>query len=86
MIHAVVWNDGERWLAALDTTETNEEGSGKGVLADQTPLADFALDRQFGTFSREDACNYGLHFYSDGDVLSIVVECGGYFILSCSSI
>jgi hypothetical protein len=82
MIHVVVWNDGEKWLAVLDTTEMNEEGSGKGLLAEQTPLADYALERQYGTFSREDACNYGLHFYSDGNVLSIVVECGGF--LSCS--
>jgi len=76
MIHAVVWHDGERWLAALDTSETSAEGSGEGLLADQTPLADFALERKYGTFSREDACNYGVHFYEEGDVLSIVVECG----------
>ena len=74
MIHAVTWHDGERWLAALDASEAD----GEGVLAEQTPLADFAQERKYGTFSREDACNFGVHFYDGGAILSIVVECGTF--------
>lgn len=79
LIHAVVWNDGDKWLTALDTSDVYEPGSGKGLLADYTPLADFGLERQFGTFSAEDACNYGVHVYQDGNLLSVVVECGASF-------
>lgn len=79
MLHCVVWNDGERWLSAIDTSDMYSPDAAKGRLADYTPLNDFNVDRRFETFSAEDACNYGVHVYDSGNVLSIVVESGGRF-------
>ena len=76
LIHAVVWNDGDKWLTALDTSDLHKPESGEGALADYRPLADFSLERQYATFSAEDACNYGVHVYEEGNLLSVVVECG----------
>lgn len=79
LLHCVVWNDGEKWRAAIDTSDLYEANSGKsgeGRLADYEPLTDFEIDQRFATFSAEDACNYGVHIYEDGCILSIVVESG----------
>ena len=81
MIQAVVWNDGEKWLTALDTSDMHPPGSGLGTLADFDPLDDFSSSQRFGTFSAEDSCNYGVHVYEDGKVLSIIVECGAIFAI-----
>ena len=49
---------------------------------DNTPLTRILHDvacraeRQFGTFSALDACNYALNIYDQGDVLSIVTDTG----------
>ena len=56
-----------------------EEEVTTGKLADAPALADFDSERQFGTFSAEDACNYGIHIYDKGNVLSIVVESGEHW-------
>lgn len=76
LLHCVVWNDGEKWRAAVDTSDMYEGESTDGKLADAQALADFDAEREFGTFSAEDACNYGIHVYDEGNVLSIVVESG----------
>ena len=36
------------------------------------------MERKFGTFSAEDACNFVLNIYDDGAVLSIVVDAGSH--------
>lgn len=33
---------------------------------------------QYGTFSAEDACNFAVNIYEDGNVLSIVVDAGSH--------
>ena len=76
LLHCVVWNDGEMWRAAVDTSDMYGEEASKGHLADAPALTDFDAERQFGTFSAEDACNYGIHIYDEGNILSIVVESG----------
>ncbi len=35
-------------------------------------------ERQYGTFSAEDACNFALNIYEEGNVLSIVVDAGSH--------
>jgi tripeptidyl-peptidase-2 len=44
----VVWHDGEAWRAAIDTSDLFEPGSGKGMLADFTPLTNYKAERQVG--------------------------------------
>jgi hypothetical protein len=48
-----------------------EPGSGQGLLADFQPMTNFRAKRQWATFSREDACNFALNIYDDGNTLSI---------------
>ncbi|PRW39066.1 Tripeptidyl-peptidase 2 isoform A [Chlorella sorokiniana] len=78
MLDCVVWHDGEAWQAALDTSDMYEPGSGDGALADFTPMTNYRAKRQWGTFSAEDACNFALNIYDNGDILSIVVDAGSH--------
>ena len=88
MVEAVVWHDGDRWVAALDTsdfyqfsnsTTTTAAVPEKGSLADfGEPLTNFRECRRYGTFSAEDACNYVLNIYDEGNTLSIVVDAGSH--------
>jgi tripeptidyl-peptidase-2 len=62
------------WDDALDDYRAvifggDEEG------ADPTPLAAYRKERQYGTISTVDQYNYGVNFYDDGSVLSIVGDC-----------
>ncbi|KAG0562456.1 hypothetical protein M758_9G144800 [Ceratodon purpureus] len=74
VIDAVVWHDGDLWRAALDTQDMEEE-SGLGKLADCIPLTNYRIERQYGIFTRMDACSYVLNIFDDGNVLSIVTDC-----------
>ncbi len=55
MLDCVVWNDGETWRAALDTSEMYEPGSGKGALADFMPMTNFRAEREYRSFSPREA-------------------------------
>ena len=79
LVEAVVWNDGERWVAALDTSDFHPLGSEKGCLLNfGEPMTNFRDCRRFGTFSAEDACNYVVNIYDGGDTLSIVTDAGSH--------
>ncbi|KAK9809052.1 hypothetical protein WJX72_008467 [[Myrmecia] bisecta] len=78
LLDCVVWHDGTYWLAAIDTSEMYEEGSGAGLLADFKPMTNFEIERQYATFSAEDACNFACNIYEAGRVLSIVVDAGAH--------
>ncbi|KAG2491863.1 hypothetical protein HYH03_009817 [Edaphochlamys debaryana] len=78
LLDCVVWHDGGVWRAALDTAELHPPGSGKGLLADFQPLANYAIERQYGTFSELDSCNFVLNTLEEGRLLSIVVDCGAH--------
>ena len=78
LLQCVVWHDGMHWRAAIDTSDMHEPGSGKGLLADFKPLTNYKAERQFGTFSPQDGCNFVCNIYEDGDVLSIVVDSGSH--------
>lgn len=51
---------------------------GKGALAAAPALTDFDLERSWSTFSAYDACNFAVHLYDDGDVVSLVVDAGAH--------
>ncbi|XP_073032784.1 LOW QUALITY PROTEIN: tripeptidyl-peptidase 2 [Primulina eburnea] len=74
VIDAVVWHDGEVWRAALDT-QSLDDVSGCGKLADFVPLTNYRIERKFGIFSKFDACAFVLNIYDEGNVLSIVTDC-----------
>ncbi|GER51008.1 tripeptidyl-peptidase [Striga asiatica] len=74
VIDAVVWHDGEVWRAALDT-QSLEDDSECGKLADFVPLTNYRIERKYGIFSKLDACTCVLNVYNEGNVLSIVTDC-----------
>ncbi len=63
----IVFHDGVRWQAAVDTTETGDFTS--AVL-----MTDYRVNRQYSTFSKLDNLNYGVNIYDEGTILSIVVD------------
>jgi hypothetical protein len=44
-----VWHDGERWRAAIDSSDLYAPGDGRGLLADFVPMTDFDVERQYAT-------------------------------------
>ncbi|KAJ6876302.1 tripeptidyl-peptidase 2-like isoform X2 [Populus alba x Populus x berolinensis] len=74
VIDAVVWHDGDLWRAALDT-QSVEDDSDCGQLANFVPLTNYRIERKHGVFSKLDACTFVLNVYSDGNILSIVTDC-----------
>ncbi|PIA53523.1 hypothetical protein AQUCO_00900248v1 [Aquilegia coerulea] len=73
VIDAVVWNDGDVWRAALDT-QSLEDDSDLGKLADFVPLTNYRIERKYGIFSQLDACSFVTNVYDNGNVLSIVTD------------
>ena len=47
----------------------------QGLLSDFTPMTDFHHARQWASFSATDSCNFGVHIYEEGKVLSLVTDC-----------
>ena len=93
LIHFVIWqNANDEWQLALDTSDMYEEGSSNGKLEDFKPLSEFHLHQDYRTLSSEDACNFGMHVYDEGNVLSIFVGAGSLLLFlpvslwSCSYI
>lgn len=43
MLDCVVWNDGEAWRAALDTSDMYQPDSEKGLLADFEPMTNYKV-------------------------------------------
>lgn len=43
MLECVVWNDGDVWRAAIDTSDMYAPDSGSGLLADFEPLTNFKV-------------------------------------------
>ena len=48
-LECVVWHDGERWRAAIDSSDLHAPGDGRGLLADFMPMTDFDVERQYAT-------------------------------------
>jgi tripeptidyl-peptidase-2 len=67
----VVFHDGVNWRAAIDTDED-------GDLADERAMANFRLFREWATFDEESLLNFAVNVYEDGDLLSVVTDCGAH--------
>ncbi|XP_038974715.1 tripeptidyl-peptidase 2-like isoform X1 [Phoenix dactylifera] len=74
IIDIVVWHDGEVWRVAVDT-QSLEDSSEHGKLADFVPLTNYRIERKFGIFSKLDACSFVANVYNEGNLVSIVTDC-----------
>lgn len=67
----VLFHDGARWQAVIDTDEDGE-------LGDEKLLTNYRDGRRWATFGEEDLLNFAVNIYDDGDLLSIVADCGAH--------
>ena len=67
----VVFHDGERWRAAVDTAES-------GDLTAAVAMADYRVERQFGYLGGSALLSYAVNIYSDGNVCSLVTNSGSH--------
>ncbi|CAL1545565.1 unnamed protein product, partial [Lymnaea stagnalis] len=67
----IVFNDGERWRACIDTSET-------GDLQACKVLANYREFHEYGQFSQPDMLTYSVNIYEDGNVLEIVTNAGAH--------
>lgn len=67
----VVFQDGDTWRAVIDTDEDGE-------LEDERLLANYRLQQEYATFGDEDLLSYAVNIYDEGNLLSIVTDCGSH--------
>jgi tripeptidyl-peptidase-2 len=67
----IVFNDGDKWRAAVDTDED-------GDFADEKVMTNFRAERQFSTFADPVSLNFALNIYENGNKLSIVCDSGAH--------
>ncbi len=67
----VVFHDGEHWRAVVDTDED-------GDLRDERAMASFRHFREWSSFGDEARLNFSVNVYREGDLLSIVTDCGAH--------
>lgn len=65
----VVFHDGGRWRAIVDTDED-------GDLAEETLLSNFRLDHEYASFENGALLNFAANIYENGNVLSLVADSG----------
>lgn len=70
ILDCVVFFDGKDYRAVIGSVA--DEGTD---WSSKAPLASFAKERRYATISAIDQYNYGVNFYDDGRVLSIVGDC-----------
>jgi len=77
-------NSSSSGSSGSDSSSSGSSSSGsssskrEGLLADFTPLADYAVERQYGVFSDQDGCAFAVKVYDEGNTLSIVVDAGAH--------
>jgi len=49
---------------------------GEGDLSNAKIMADYAVAREYDTFSKDDLLNYAVKIYNDGNILCIVTDAG----------
>ncbi|KAL3924971.1 MAG: hypothetical protein SGILL_000709 [Bacillariaceae sp.] len=74
ILDCVVFHDGEQHRAVLYGGNDDDEDINKSVES-MEPLAAYRKERQYGTISAVDQYNFGVNFYDDASVLSIVGDC-----------
>ena len=67
----VVFHDGKHWRAVIDT---NEDGD----LGDEKAMTNYRVAREWATFDAESLYNFAVNIYQDGNLLSIVSDCGSH--------
>ena len=67
----MVFHDDTHWQAAVDTDED-------GDFADEKLMTNFRVKRDYGTFDGEAQLNFATNIYREGDLLSLVVDCGAH--------
>ncbi|MBC8325289.1 MAG: S8 family serine peptidase [Verrucomicrobia subdivision 3 bacterium] len=67
----LVFHDGKQWNASVDTDED-------GDFSNEKQMTNFRVNRDYGTFGGEAQMNFATNIYRDGDLLSIVVDCGAH--------
>jgi tripeptidyl-peptidase II len=75
LLDCVVFWDGHDYRAVIDATDASSSATinnKDGDLRLACPMTDFRKERQFSTISTVDQYNYGVNFYDNGSVLSIV--------------
>ena len=71
ILDCVVFHDGKHWRAAIDTDED-------GDLGDEKAMTNYRVAREYSTIGRREAFNFAVNIYEDGDLLSIVADCGAH--------
>lgn len=67
----LVWHDGERWMAAVDTDQD-------GDFTNEKAMTNFRDGLEYATFAGDTLVNFAVNIYDEGDTLSIVVDCGDH--------
>jgi tripeptidyl-peptidase-2 len=67
----LVFHDGDSWRAVVDTDED-------GDLVDEKAMTNFRRERQYAMFGDEDLLNFAVNIYDEGNLLSIVTDCGAH--------
>lgn len=67
----VVFNDGNKWNIALDTSES-------GDLGKATLLGPYSETLKYATLNDHDRLNYGVNVHEDGNLLEIVSMCSAH--------
>ncbi|TPX35306.1 hypothetical protein SmJEL517_g02335 [Synchytrium microbalum] len=71
LLDCIVWHDGSKWRAVVDVDES-------GDVSSQTPLSNFADERQFVKIDTESQLNFSVNIYDEGEILSIVSLAGSH--------
>lgn len=69
LFDCIVFHDGEMWRAVVDTTDD-------GNLEKCPILEDYVVNGSYAEFGHGLMLNFAVNIYNDGDLLSIVVDCG----------
>ena len=74
----VVFHDGEHWLACVDSAFDETANSCVSDMSSLEPMHEYRVLGEYRSLSALDCLNYGINVYDDGNVLSIVADCGAH--------